>query len=156
MTKVYNRFQVAALASQLGIDSHAAWMGNEISDKLVSSLVESREKLAKVEMERSKTAVLVIDARKVFVWRVTLCGDTYERSIGAHNVRGSLALLREIYGAASVTVTNEAGAAKMLTTKKADVGTLAFYGLSHLVKSGDKDKEAKDKLSTKRKDKAKK
>jgi hypothetical protein len=121
------------LASQLGVDTHAAFAGNEISDTLVASVCEQREKLYSVSMKGAKNSLLLVDGKLVYVWKVQIQGDTYERSVGAHGVRGSIALLKKIYGDRNVAVTDEVGARKVLLQKKGDRGTLAFYNLSHLV-----------------------
>jgi hypothetical protein len=129
----FARYTVMALASQLGVDTHAAFIGNEISDTLVASVCEQREKLYNVSMKGAKNSLLLVDGKLVYVWKVQIQGDTYERSVGAHGVRGSIALLKKIYGERNVAITNEEGARKVLLQKKADRGTLSFYGLSHLI-----------------------
>jgi hypothetical protein len=129
----FARFQVMALASQLGVDTHAAFAGNEISDMLVAGVCEQREKLYNVSMKGARSSLLLIDGKSVYVWKVILNGDTYERSVGAHSVRGSVALLKKVYGEKNIAVTDENGAKKVLAQKKADRGTLEFYNLSHLV-----------------------
>lgn len=140
----FARWQVLALASQLGVDTHAAFIGSEISDKLIVSLAEMKDKLDGASLAAAKTALVVIDgAERVFVWKAKVNGDVYSRNVGAHDVRGSLALLRSIYGAQRVSVTDENGARKILAQKKADRGTLAFYGLSHLIAKAEKKSEAK-------------
>ena len=150
----FARFQVMALASQLGVDTHAAFIGTEISDTLIAGICEQREKLYDVSMKGAKNALLLIDGKMVYVWKATIQGDVYERSVGAHNVRGSITLLKKIYGDKNVAVTDEAGAKKVLLQKKADRGTLAFYNLSHLIV---KEKEAvkEDKAIVKEKVKTK-
>ena len=148
----FARFQVMALASQLGVDTHAAFAGNEISDTLISSVCEQREKLYSASMKGAKNALLLVDGKLVYVWKVSIQGDVYERSVGAHSVRGSLVLLKKTYGEKNVAVTDESGAKKVLAQKKADKGTLSFYNLSHLIQ---KDKVKEDKAIVKVKVKVK-
>ena len=150
----FARFQVMALASQLGVDTHAAFAGNEISDTLISSVCEQREKLYSASMKGAKNALLLVDGKLVYVWKVSIQGDTYERSVGAHSVRGSISLLKKIYGERNVAVTDESGAKKVLAQKKGDKGTLAFYSLSHLLQK-DKVKEDKAIVKVKVKEKVK-
>ncbi len=150
-TRGFNRFNVLALAMATGLDFHASFMGTQISDKLIVSLREQEQKLSQVKFGAAKEVLLVIDARSVYVWKVKLVGDAYERSAGKNvTLRGSLAVLRATYGASNVSVMSEAQVTKLLTTKKADKSTLAFYGLSALAKSEEKkDTKAKGKKGKK-------
>lgn len=150
----FARFQVMALASQLGVDTHAAFIGTEISDTLIAGICEQREKLYDVSMKGAKNALLLIDGKMVYVWKVSIQGDVYERSVGAHNVRGSITLLKKVYGERNVAITDENGAKKVLAQKKGDKGTLAFYGLSHLLQK-EKVKEDKAIVKVKVKEKVK-
>ncbi len=135
----FGRFEVGELARVYRIDTRAAWVGHQIKDALCVSLRENAERLGKVSFVGSRDVLVCVDARKVFVWKVKLAkdGDTYERQSETNErTRGSLKLLRAAYGArVQITVTDEKGAAKLIATKKADKGTLAFYSLAHLIAS---------------------
>lgn len=136
-TKGYNVKQVQGIVIQHGIDGHASWLGNEISDKFIGALLMRASDLEGASLKGGQETLLAVDARLVFVWKVTLKGDIYERSIGKMKVRGSVNLLRSIYGAKNVHIGNEASMGKLLATKKAERGTLKFYGLESLVKKAE-------------------
>ncbi len=160
-TSGFTRFHVGEFARNFKVDARATWAGSQIKDGLLAQLRENAERLGKVSLNGARVTLLCLDASKVFVWKIKLAkdGDTYERiseraQDGTEEVtRGSVSLLRKAYGAANVAITDEAGAKKVCAAKKADKGTLAFYGLAHLAKE-EKAKDAK-KSATKGKDNGK-
>lgn len=113
----------AVMALQMtGVDAALCWLGSEISDRLCNSLQESRAKLLGSKLG-AFDKVLVVEASKVFAWAVSVNGDTYARRDGLLTVRGSIALLRSVYGLKNVSlVANGTAADKLTKGKKWDKG----------------------------------
>lgn len=136
-TSGFARHNVEAFARVFKVDSRAAYMGQQINDKLIVGLREASDRLGKVSFVGARDCLLACDVKRVFIWKIKLAkdGDTYERKSEVNEVtRGSIKLLRATYGASNVMVTDESGAKKICAQKKADKGTLAFYSLSHVAK----------------------
>lgn len=134
--KGYNRAQVQALVINDGLDAHASWLGKQINDKFIGALRMRQADLEGHSMKGAAETLLAVEgADKVFVWKIKLAGDVYERSVGKMSARGSIALLRATYGAKNVHTGNADSMSKLLATKKACKKTLDFYGLASLVKN---------------------
>ena len=129
--RAWSRVAVMSKLQMRGLDGACCWLGSEISDSFCNRLSEAAAKLGAVKLGDKLGSVLVVDARRVFGWRVAVAGDVYGRRDGILNVRGSLALLRSIYGERNVAVfsTVEA-AAKFAKGKKWDKGCADALGIA--------------------------
>lgn len=113
-----------------GVDAACAWLGSEISDKLCNTLSEYEGKLAGVKLG-TKDKVLVVEASKVFGWRVAVNADVYGRQDGLLLVKGSISLLRKIYGEKNVyTVADGKEADKLTKGKKWEKDCRKALGLA--------------------------
>lgn len=113
----FARWQIEALLNQTGLDFFLAYLGTEISDKLVTAL---RERFGNVQrVTGSRNAVLIVNALGGLAgFNVTRKGDTYTRLHGAVEVTGSVAALEAAYGKKAVSFGTEATFNKMSLSLK--------------------------------------
>lgn len=101
----FARWQIFKLA-MAGLDYFTAFVGTEINDKLVVGLRSAADKVVDTSLGKAKTAILLVNGRKLFAWEVKANGDVYERTHkdenGSMAVRGSIGALKLAYGANNV------------------------------------------------------
>jgi hypothetical protein len=104
-TTGFARWQIFKLALS-GLDYFAAFVGTEISDKLVCGLRAASTDIVGASLGKARSDILLVEGRKLFAWPVKTNGDVYERTHKDENgempIRGSVKVLQAAFGAKAV------------------------------------------------------
>lgn len=109
------------------LDGAASWIGGRINEKYLSGLAKTGSSLSTAKRPTSK--ILVIKGQpRLIVWDLeSLAGDTYTRIHPADKfvakntpVRGSISLLRKVYGTANVLLADESMVSRLSKSLKTD------------------------------------
>lgn len=118
------------LALKNGMDAAGAWLGKQIDDKVVSNLISNRERLSSSKLGKTDK-VLFVHTKKAFAWPLTgVHGDIYERTHGAHGVRGFVSALKKAYGDKHVRIVSRSEAVKLLKTFTPEKASAKAFGVA--------------------------
>lgn len=113
-----------------GLDGAGAWLGKQIQDKLVTDLINHRDKITSTRLAKSDK-VLFVSAARAYAWPLlSNSGDIYERTSDKTPVRGLLSSLKRAYGEKNVRIVSKQEAVKLLKTHKSEPASLKAFGIA--------------------------
>jgi hypothetical protein len=115
---------------KIGLDGAGAWLGKQIKDKLVTSLITNKDKVLSTRVARTDR-VLFVSGRQAYAWPLTgHTGDIYERADGKGTVRGLVSALKDNYGDKNVRLVSKPEAIKLLKAHKSEPASLRALGVA--------------------------